>query len=372
MHADAANSSPSLAVWEFAGLMVTYWCNARCAFCYVYSGPDRGGRLGVDAAVRMWRGLDRLAAEHGRKMRIHLAGGEPFGDWPHLLSIIRAARDAGLSSLEKVETNAFWATDDDITRVRLEQLDALGMERLLISADYYHQRFVPANRVQRCVRIARQVLGPPRVRVRWWDQLTDADLPANPERKDVSVGRGHERVRTAAAAIDRHKDRLTGRASEHLAPLLPRRPAEAFAGQHCVKEILQSRHVHIDAYGHVFPGVCAGIILGNAIDKPVEAVWREVRDGWPPRPVLSALVHGGSHALYELARTLGYEPRADGYADKCHLCTHVRQFLVEHGHFPDELGPRDVYANDRDHKTARAWQSLVQLHRPASAVGTRA
>ena len=76
----AAATDAQLAVWEFAGLLLTYWCNARCAFCYVYSGPDRGAWMSVPDALKIWRSLDRLAAKHDKTMRIHLAGGEPFGD----------------------------------------------------------------------------------------------------------------------------------------------------------------------------------------------------------------------------------------------------------------------------------------------------
>src|SRR5262245_52930209 len=163
--------------------MITYWCNARCAFCYVYSAPDRGGEMPVEDAVDLWRGLDQLAASAGKTMRIHLAGGEPFYDWVRLISIVRAARDAGLTRLEKIETNAFWATADGLTRARLELLDALGMEKLVISADVYHQEFVGIDRVQRCVEIARDVLGAGRVRVRWWDFY---DKPVDLRRSDAA------------------------------------------------------------------------------------------------------------------------------------------------------------------------------------------
>ena len=43
---------PAPAGWEYAGLMITYWCNAKCAFCYVYSAPDRGGEMQVADAVQ--------------------------------------------------------------------------------------------------------------------------------------------------------------------------------------------------------------------------------------------------------------------------------------------------------------------------------
>ena len=33
--------------WSFAGLMLTYWCNARCASCYLRCGPERGEEMTV-------------------------------------------------------------------------------------------------------------------------------------------------------------------------------------------------------------------------------------------------------------------------------------------------------------------------------------
>ncbi len=352
---------PRLAVWEYAGLMVTYWCNAKCAFCYVYSAPDRGGHLSVADATRMWRGLDELAARHGKTMRIHLAGGEPFGDWTQLVSIIRAARDAGLTRLEKVETNAFWATTDTLTRARLELLDALGMEKLIVSADVYHQEFIPFDRVQRCVELARKVLGRGRVTVRWWDFFNrSTDESGRPA--DLRHLNNDEKRAAFAEALDRHADRLTGRAADRLAEFFPRHAPDHFAGDNCVEPVLHSRHVHVDPYGNVFPGVCNGIILGNALEQELPALWQNLAENWRDHPIVGPVVRGGSYALFQEAEKLGYTPLPDGYANKCHLCQHVRQFLFERGGWERSVGPAECYANDRDKREAADWQrSGVQL-----------
>jgi MoaA/NifB/PqqE/SkfB family radical SAM enzyme len=333
-------AADKLAVWEFAGLLLTYWCNARCAFCYVYSAPERGGRMRITDALKIWSSLDQLAAKHGKKMRIHLSGGEPFGDWPHVLSLVRAARVAGLTPLEKVETNAFWASSDGITRARLEQLDALGMERLVVSTDVYHQEFIPFERVRRCVEIARQVLGRQRVRVRWWDFFKQP--------LDTHKLNEVERRRAYAEALRRHQDRLTGRAADRLAEFLPRHPAEHFRGGRCIREVLGSRHVHVDPYGNVFPGVCNGIILGNAFKQPPEELWECLAANWREHPVVSAVVAGGSYELMRNAKAFGYRELERGYANKCHLCHHVRQFLRQGGIWPEHIGPAECYASDRE------------------------
>ncbi len=343
------------AVWEFAGLLLTYWCNARCAFCYVYGGPDRGGEMPVADAVKLWAGLDRLAARHGKQMRIHLSGGEPFGDWPRLASTVRTARDAGLIPPEKIETNAFWATDDDRTRAWLELADALGLGTLVVSTDVYHQEFVPIERVRRCVQIGRKVLGRGRVRVRWWESLH--------EPMDLRGLSPVEKQRAYRVALQRHKDRLSGRAAGRLALLLARYPAEHFKDQHCAEEVLRSRHVHVDPYGNVFPGVCNGIILGNALKQGVEGVWQGLSGRWRENPVVEAVVTGGSFELMERAKTFGYGELPGGYANKCHLCTHVRQFLVDEGRWPEFVGPPECYANEVDRREA-ARTEQVTSNRP--------
>ena len=57
---------PELACWEFAGLLLTYWCNARCAFCYVFGGPNRGGEMPVERALSGRLDRRRPRQDHAR------------------------------------------------------------------------------------------------------------------------------------------------------------------------------------------------------------------------------------------------------------------------------------------------------------------
>ncbi len=325
--------------WSFAGLMLSHACSARCASCYLGSAPDRPGRMSTDFALRVWEQL-QSASPHG--CRIHVSGGEPFLDIPALLDLCRQGRARGLGPLQKVETNAFWATDERTVRDTLRALDDAGMQRLALSADPYHQQYVPLARVRLLARLGAEVLGPARVQVRWEDWLR---YGADTHGLDDA-----ERRRLFAAYAARGRDRLVGRAARRLAPLLPRRPVESFAGSACGEALLRSRHVHVDPDGWIMPGVCAGLALGRVGPQTVSEVWASVYAHHAARPLLGTLAEHGPAGLLPLARAMGWRAE-EGYASKCHLCWEVRSFLAHAPHGPptDELQPRWMYEhNDRN------------------------
>jgi hypothetical protein len=329
--------------WSFAGLLLTYWCNARCASCYVCSSPQAGGDMSVEAALAFWEGLQR-ACPHG--CRIHIGGGEPFGRWEVLIELARRARRQHLGPLEAVETNAFWATGEGIVRRRLAALDAAGMGRLAIAADPYHQQYVPIERVRLAASVAEEVLGAQRVRVRWRDWARDGfDTDSLPPQRRQALFRCY--------AVG-GRDRLAGRAAAEIAGLLPLEPAAAFADSNCRARLLRSRHVHIDGEGILCPGTCAGIILGRASrPESIARIWQTLDQAFadkdetsPPLPgleIIGLLARRGPAALLDVAGARGYVPRPEGYAHKCQLCWDVRRWLFEKGYFRDQLGPEVTY-----------------------------
>ena len=326
---------------------MTDWCSARCRHCYVSAGPAGAAWMTVDAAAGHLAALSRLGVPPAG---IHIGGGEPFGDFERLLDIVRATRKRGSAALRfeapdpasprapcavgYVETNGFWATDADIVRRRLAALAEAGMRQLSISADPYHQEFVPPERVQVLCDVAREVLGADGVRARRWKWLQnprDLAATAEPARLDL--------FRTFLA---RYPERMTGRAAEMLAPLLPRRPLQEIPREGCRMAILESRHVHIDPAGWVYPGTCAGIVLGRAsADRPLDRLLA----GWRPadRPLVAALVEDGPRALADLAARHGFQPDSAGYAGKCHLCWAARKALVHAGAGGETLMPESLY-----------------------------
>ncbi|MFP3937408.1 MAG: 4Fe-4S cluster-binding domain-containing protein [Phycisphaerae bacterium] len=317
--------------WSAAGLMLTSWCNAACASCYLCCSSRRGETMSVDFGLRVWREL-QATSPHG--CRVHLSGGEPFGDWERLVELCTRACREGLGGPEKIETNAFWAGDAAEVRRRVETLDKLGMGKLVISADPYHQQFVPIERCRLAARVAEEVIGRERVQVRWRDWLasgfnTDA---LSAQRRKLLFARWSGDGR----------DRLNARAAEMLGPLGQLKPVEEFVDCSCSEALLRSKHVHVAPEGSVIPGTCAGIVLGRAERESIGEIWQRLNAEYPRRRVVGRLSADGPAGLLADACRQGFQP-ADGYASKCHLCSEVRRFLFRKGLGGWELSPAWIY-----------------------------
>jgi len=314
-----------------AGLLVTDWCPARCRHCYVCSGPDRSAWMAVDDAASHLASLARLGVP---AEGIHIGGGEPFGDFDRLLAILRSARDAGLDGIGYVETCGFWATSDTLVRDRLRTLAEAGLRQIAISTDPYHQEFVPPERVHCLYEAARTILGPDGVRARRWTWL---QAP-----RDTSTLSNGDRRRLFTDFLGRYPERMTGRAATHLAPLLHCMPLADLPEKACRSALLESRHVHVLPDGEVYPGTCAGLVLGRAAaERPLDALVRSWRLADSPR--VARLVSGGPKALFPEARRHGFLPDSAGYVDPCHLCWALRTHLVRAGAAGSDLGPPGLY-----------------------------
>ena len=280
-------------------------------------------------ALHYWQSLENMA---GPNAKVHLTGGEPFGNWLGLQAILRGAHAKGLKAHE-LETNAFWCVEREEVYQRCRQLKELGIGRLVVSCDVYHQEYIPFKRVELLVQVAQEVLGPDKVRIRW------RDFFANP--LDISDMNEADRQRAYREAWQKHHERLTGRAAKMIGPLLSLQAGESFVGQDCHKAILASRHVHIDPAGNVFPGVCTGLTVGNASKKELAKIWEDMVH--TEDEIMLCLIRSGPYGLLQVAEKLGYMKNPMGYADKCHLCTEVRGFLWRTGKFEPTIGPVQCY-----------------------------
>lgn len=86
---------------------------------------------------------------------IGISGGEPFIFFDALEDIIAYAKGSGFETL--CMTNCFWAENKDIASEKLKKLVDSGLDRIGISADEFHQKYVPHERVKNCLCAAREL-----------------------------------------------------------------------------------------------------------------------------------------------------------------------------------------------------------------------
>jgi len=314
--------------WKKVGIMLTDWCNASCSSCYLYCNPSRNNWMSAADAIRVWQEL-REISPHGCK--VHLTGGEPFGNYELLLKITQEATAKGLGQTDKIETNGFWAANADIVRKRITELDAAGMRLLAVSCDPYHQQFVPMKTVRLLVRTAEEIITPQRVQVRWRDYLEmgcDTNLLEEPQRDRLYMD-----------WIKKDRDRISGRAADVLSSYMEKYPPETFAGQDCRDSLLKSGNIHVSPTGVVLPGVCSGLCLGNALQEHVGDIWSRVYKSHNDMPILGTLANSGPFGLLDIAKKTGFRSDPLGYAGKCHLCWEIKKYFAQNHMFENELCP---------------------------------
>jgi hypothetical protein len=340
-----SRNEPKFKLWSNAGLLITYKCNCSCEFCYYHCSPDKGGLMPIDMAINAWQSLKNLA---GKNAKVHLTGGEAFLYWEHLEQILIEAQKQNLGKVDLIETNGFWAIDDIITRQRIKRLDELGMNRLKISVDPFHQEYVDIELVQRLAAISKEILGNERVLVRWEKYLENTIDLKNISPALYQNGSGpFARMQEYIKAIKEYPCRFTGRAAGKLAEAVASKPAETFAPENCQSSFLGAKGVHIDPFGNVFSGTCSGIIFGNVNNAEthgraslLENIWKDFTP--ENNEITNILFNSGPFGLLEKAERLGYK-KLPFYAAKCHLCTHIRQFLFDKNIDKSTIGPAECY-----------------------------
>jgi len=326
----AGRNEPKFKLWSSVGVLLTYKCNCRCAFCYYNCSPEKSGLAETGMVIDIYKSLKELC---GERAKVHLTGGEPFLYWQRLCEILEAVRRENLGGVDLVETNAYWASDDDIIKERLGVLDELGMHRLKISCDPFHQEYIDIELVRRLARVGRGLLGDERVQVRWEKYL---DCPV-----ETGTVESEGLKEVYKSALEDYPVRFTGRAAGRLCGLVSS-AFEEIAAMDCKSCFLGSKGVHIDPFGNVFNGTCSGIILGNVKEKPLEEIWKGF---YPSRDwIIEALMNSGPAGLMAQAERLGFQKK-DAYANKCHLCTDIRNFFYSKGLYKQTVGPEQCYCD---------------------------
>lgn len=317
------------------GLHLTDQCNALCQHCAYHCGPKLKGVMSFDDARQYLHQVAGWSLE-----LVCISGGEPCLHFDLVARLVRQARALGVASIW-VFTNAFWAVDRAAALRKLAYLKEAGMTRLCLSADAFHQAFIPATRVRHAMTAARDLrleivldirfLGPPH-EDNPMNRITRQVLEQLGDLENVEIWQG--------------EPRCIGRAADTLVPQLAQRsgiPHGRCLGPWAGGTWENPAGVDVDLYGEVT--LCPGISIGNAKERPLGSILAEY--DLRRHPIIRQLATGGPSALVEMAQHIGYTPRT-GYVSECHLCYDVRRFLRPR--YLSELAPLICYEEEASSK----------------------
>jgi len=316
---------------ELKGLdiLLTYECTGRCPHCCYRAGPGENQTMSLAELETCLTAVADQPLEG-----ILLFGGEPFVCYDLLKAGVAMAAQL---SYVYVFTNGSWATDLDTARELLAGLQQEGLDYIMFSVDAFHQTRVPIERVATGLRAARELgYGAVEIDNRCLGE-PGTDNPSNRRTGEI-MARLAELCDLGGVKIHQGPARIVGRAADALSQVAPRSaptsrcPLPDYLGG----DLCAPNGIEIHPGGWV--NFCAGLALGNMEQRPLG----EILAGYDPdaHPIIRVLAEGGPLGLLRLAEEHGYKPDGE-FADGCHLCYEVRDFL--HPHYPDHLAPARVY-----------------------------
>ena len=326
------------------GIFLTYKCNSQCKHCmYACSPRLRADWISRGDAEKILRNLSRIFKkrypegyeEVGVNLGLHFTGGEPFLNFDLLLDLVRIADKLRMPSMF-VETNCFWAINDETTRDKLRLLKEAGLHGILISVNPFILEYVPFERTLRAIRIAREIF---KDKVMIYQEYFRRQI----ERLGIqgTMLLNEYLKRTGGFGLYYAELLPMGRACYELGNLFEKHPAERFFNESCRLELTRPWHVHVDNYCNYMTGYCGGISLGDARNLDAICSGIDLDD----YPILAMLVSNrGIKRLYEFGvKEFGYQESKVGYISKCHLCVDIRRHISRQTDEFKELRPREFY-----------------------------
>lgn len=128
-----------------------FGCNARCDICFTGSGPNERKTLPKSMMNRFVKDAKEVGFQ-----KILVSGGEPTFNKKSLMNFADACKKSKMQF--GIDTNAQFGKTKEEAMNLLHVLKQKGLDQILISADEYHQKFVPLKNVCNTI-LAAQELG---------------------------------------------------------------------------------------------------------------------------------------------------------------------------------------------------------------------
>lgn len=311
-----------------SGVITNYNCTASCRHCMFASSPScKKDYMTREKAEEVATLLERAGT-----LSVHIGGGEPFMDFDGLCHTVNALRRHGIG-IDYIETNGFWAKNEDAARRKLEVLKRIGVYTIMVSVDPFHIEYVPLELPLRLVGLLEEYGFDYFIwQQRFLKRLMQLDITKTHTKEELQSVLGEDYITETAREYGLG---INGRALLFADKIYGKRDVYEVATNEDCPSLTRPHHCHIDLYGKAIPSRCTGICL-DAEDYLMGNITEE------KYPVVYHLIHGGTKELLEYAKGKGFIPASDGYATKCALCFDIRKYLLENSPSED-LGPHDFY-----------------------------
>ena len=322
------------ALYSGAGIIVTYKCSAACLHCCYSSSPKReGGYMSGQTADRIFALLKKMGCHS-----VHIGGGEPFMNFEKLLEVCKSALENRVS-IDYIETNASWYTNDGDVSEKLRKLKSAGVDCLLISIDPFHNEFVPYIKVKNLIWCCKKNgMGTFLWQSRFEHivrQLDENTVHSIDEYESIF---GKDFIKTIAESYGLGYNGRALRILEKISKTTDKKPCEHFLkDSQCGDRIASLSHFHVDIDGNLIPPSCNGF-RANIFDLCGDGLDSE------KYKYFTAVINGGIEVLFNKAEMLGFAPKKEGYASKCALCFDIKKYICETvksqtGTEPADIGP---------------------------------
>lgn len=286
-------------------LIPSYDCNAKCDHCYPSCVPQKERPWDISFVKSV---IDKAAVVPDTILarNIHFAGGEPFLYYRDLVEGLDYAKKRGFIS--SIVTNGFWAHNIQATEEKVRTLYNLGLVRVELSVDNFHQAYIPIERIRNILFVLRKFQLDVLIRT--------ATTKTNTAYSAISKIPPHELagIRLVASPVN-----YGGRAAEMI-------PEEEFYYASSIQGCCYRQlNLAVRFDGNVSP-CCAGsdtvqsLSMGNINEEPFIDMINRLRY----RYHIKQLICAGPADLIKTLKDGGYEKyMRKQYTSICHACTHI-------------------------------------------------
>ena len=253
---------------------------------------------------------------------ICITGGEPML-YPILVKKIIAECSRLSFSQIWLFTNGFWANNKSKASATAQELRSLGLTKMFISIDFFHQEYVPIKSVKNAIEASLESS---------LEVSIDARFIGEPDEQNEFNSATRSYLKSlgnllSEVEVIKAQPMFIGRAAESLAKHVKMKPLSEILTEKCpgawAGGTLESPlGIDVDELG--FVTICPGLSIGNACEVSL----RKIIEDYDYRdfPVIAAIHDEGLKGLTNLASKHGFVPKR-AYVNGCHLCYDARKLL---------------------------------------------